>query len=44
MIKELKSLFSECKITDRIKYFEIIVNKENIFHTIKNSGAELVSM
>jgi len=36
MIKELKSLFSECKITDRIKYFEIIVNKENILQTIKN--------
>ena len=36
MIKELKSLFSACKITDRKKYFEIIVNKENIFHTIKN--------
>ena len=35
MIKELKSLFSECKIIDRIKYFEIIVNKENIFQTIK---------
>mgnify|MGYP001211378477 CR=1 FL=1 len=36
MIKELKSLFSEGKITDKKKYFEIIVNKENIFHTIKN--------
>ena len=36
MIKELKSLFSECKIIDRIKYFEIIVNKENILQTIKN--------
>ena len=36
MIKELKSLFSEWKITDKKKYFEIIVNKENIFHTIKN--------
>ena len=35
MIKELKSLFSEGKITDKKKYFEIIVNKENIFHTIK---------
>tara|TARA_B100001167_G_C16634314_1_gene241030 strand:+ start:64 stop:651 length:588 start_codon:yes stop_codon:yes gene_type:complete len=36
MIKELKSLFSEGKIIDKKKYFEIIVNKENIFHTIKN--------
>ena len=41
MIKELKSLFSEGKISegkiiDKKKYFEIIVNKENIFHTIKN--------
>ena len=36
MIKELKSLFSEGKITDKKKYFEIIVNKENIFQTIKN--------
>ena len=36
MIQELKSLFSEGKITDKKKYFEIIVNKENIFHTIKN--------
>jgi len=36
MITELKSLFSEGKITDKKKYFEIIVNKENIFQTIKN--------
>ena len=36
MIKELKSLFSECSIVDRKKYFEIIVNKENICQTIKN--------
>ena len=36
MIKELKSLFSEGKITDKKKYFEIIINKENIFQTIKN--------
>jgi len=36
MLKELKSLFSEGKIIDKKKYFEIIVNKENIFHTIKN--------
>ena len=36
MIKELKSLFSEGKITDRKKYFEVIVTKENIFQTIKN--------
>ena len=35
MIKELKSLFSEGKITDKKKYFEIIVTKENIFQTIK---------
>ena len=35
MIKELKSLFSEGKITDKKKYFEIIINKQNIFHTIK---------
>jgi len=36
MIKELESLFSKEKITDRKNYFEIIVNKENIFQTIKN--------
>ena len=36
MIKELKSLFSEGKITDKKKYFEVIVTKENIFQTIKN--------
>ncbi len=36
MIKELKSLFSEGKITDKKKYFEIIVKKENTFKTIKN--------
>ena len=36
MIKELKSLFSEGKLTDKKKYFEIIINKENIFQTIKN--------
>ena len=36
MITELKSFFPEGKITDKKKYFEIIVNKENIFHTIKN--------
>ena len=36
MIKELESLFSQEKITDRKNYFEIIVNKENIFQTIKN--------
>ena len=36
MIKELKSLFSKEKISDRKNYFEIIVNKENIFQTIKN--------
>jgi len=36
MIKELKSLFSEGKITDKKKYFEVKVNKENIFQTIKN--------
>ena len=36
MIKELKSLFSEGKITDKKKYFEIIINKENIIQTIKN--------
>ena len=36
MIKELESLFSNEKITDRKNYFEIIVNKENIFQTIKN--------
>jgi len=35
MIKELESLFSKEKITDRKNYFEIIVNKENIFQTIK---------
>ena len=36
MITELKSFFPEGIITDKKKYFEIIVNKENIFHTIKN--------
>ena len=36
MIKELESLFSKEKITDKKNYFEIIVNKENIFQTIKN--------
>ena len=36
MIKELEFLFSKEKITDRKNYFEIIVNKENIFQTIKN--------
>ena len=36
MITELKSFFPEGKITDKIKYFEIIVKKENIFKTIKN--------
>ena len=36
MIKELESLFSKEKITDRKNYFEIIVNKENIVQTIKN--------
>jgi len=36
MIKELKSLFSEGKITDKQKYFEVIVTKENIFQTIKD--------
>ena len=36
MITELKSLFPEEKITDKKKYFEIIVKKENIFKTIKN--------
>ena len=36
MIKELESLFSKEKITNRKNYFEIIVNKENIFQTIKN--------
>ena len=35
MIKELKSLFSEGKITDKKIYFEVIVTKENVFHTIK---------
>ena len=36
MIKELKTLFSEGKITDKQKYFEVIVTKENIFQTIKD--------
>ena len=36
MITELKSFFPEGKITDKKKYFEIIVKKENIFKTIKN--------
>ena len=36
MITELKSFFPEGKITDKKKYFEIIVNKENIFQIIKN--------
>ena len=36
MIKELESLFSKEKITDRKNYFEIIVNKESIFQTIKD--------
>ena len=36
MITELKSFFPEGKITDKKKYFEIIVKKENTFKTIKN--------
>jgi len=36
MIKELKSLFSDGKITDKKKYFELIVKKESVFQTIKN--------
>ena len=36
MITELKTFFPDGKITDKIKYFEIIVKKENIFKTIKN--------
>ena len=36
MITELKSFFPGEKITDKKKYFEIIVKKENIFKTIKN--------
>ena len=36
MITELKSFFPEGKITDKKKFFEIIVKKENIFKTIKN--------
>ena len=36
MITELKSFFPEGKITDKKKYFEIIVKKENIFQIIKN--------
>ena len=36
MITELKSFFPEGKITDKKKYFEIIVKKENIFQKIKN--------
>ena len=35
MITELKSLFSENEIIDKNKYFEILVNKEKIFQTIK---------
>ena len=36
MITELKSFFPEGKITDKKKYFEIIVKKENTFKIIKN--------
>ena len=36
MITELKSFFPEGKITDKKKYLEIIVKKENTFKTIKN--------
>ena len=36
MITELKSFFPKGKITDKKKYFEILVKKENIFKTIKN--------
>ena len=36
MITELKSFFSEGKILDKKKFFEIIVKKESIFETIKN--------
>ena len=36
MITELKSFFPDGKITDKKKYFEIIVKNENIFKTIKN--------